>query len=64
MTQKREQLLVGRPVCPAGVDRVAVHREEIARVGSFARPEPPIFFEVFHVQADGDERRVVGGTNR
>jgi hypothetical protein len=62
--QEREQFSVGCTVRPARVDRVAVHREEIARLGSFLRPEAAILFQVFHVQTDRDERRLVGRADR
>jgi hypothetical protein len=50
--QEREQLVVAWTGGPLGVDRVAVHREEIARFGGFPRPKLAILFEVFHVEPD------------
>ena len=57
-------MLVGGAVGPPGVDGVTVHREEVAGLGDFRRPELAVFFQVLHVQADCDRHRRVGRADR
>src|SRR5262245_26111468 len=50
--EEGQQLVVGGPGRPVGIDRVAVHRDELAPAGGFGRADPAILLEVFHVDAD------------
>ncbi len=59
--QERHQVGIGSALRPCGVDRVPVHREEVADLCGLSRSEPPILLQVLHVEPDGDERRVIGG---
>ena len=62
--EERHQVRVGRPVRPRRVDRVAVHREEVARFGGLRRTEAPILLQILHVDADRDRRLGVGRADR
>jgi hypothetical protein len=54
--EERQQPVVSWAVSPVRIDRIAVHREEVAAHRRLVRPEPPVLFEVFHMQPDRDER--------
>src|SRR4029079_16098526 len=61
--QERQEVLSRRTVCPAGIDGIAVHREDVAYLGGLTWPEHAIVLQVFHVQANREPGVRVGRAN-
>src|SRR4029079_3525819 len=61
--QERKEVLIRRTVCPAGIDGIAVHREDVAYLGGLTWPEHAIVLQVFHVQANREPGVRVGRAN-
>ena len=62
--EERHQRLVGAAPRPPRIDRVPVHREEVARLRGLVRPQPAILLQVLHVDPDRDLGGAVGRADR